>query len=96
MIETFIHLRQRREQPIDENPDTGVVLHAAQFCFKRRRDGSATFVSEYDQRTLLGGQFLPRLRTAYSEGVVEEVRRRLHGTTRRTVDGGVVKIRVRY
>ena len=53
-------------------------------------------ISEYDERTLLAGQFLPRLRTAYGEAVVEEVRRRLHGTTHRTVEGGVVKIRVRY
>ena len=64
--------------------------------FARTPDGYVPIVSEYDQRSLLGGQFLPRLRTAYSEAVVEEVRRRLHGTARRTVEGGVVKIRVRY
>src|SRR6266498_2369072 len=64
--------------------------------FARTPDGYVPIVSEYDQRALLAGQFLPRLRTAYSEAVVEEVRRRLHGTTRRTVEGGVVKIRVRY
>jgi hypothetical protein len=64
--------------------------------FARGSDGYTPIVSEYDQRTLLGGQFLVRLRTAYSEHVVEEVRRRLHGTAHRTVDGHVVKIRIRY
>src|SRR4051794_26011844 len=64
--------------------------------FARTQEGYVPIVSEYDQRALLAGQFLPRLRTAYSEAVVEEVRRRLHGTTRRTMEGGVVKIRVRY
>ena len=64
--------------------------------FARTPDGYVPIVSEYDQRALQGGQFLVRLRTAYSERVVEEVRRRLHGTAHRTVDGGVVKITVRY
>lgn len=59
-------------------------------------DGYVPIVSEYDERTLLAGQFLPRLRAAYGEAVVEEVRRRLHGTARRTVEGGVVKVRVRF
>jgi hypothetical protein len=36
------------------------------------------------------------LRTAYSERVVEEVRRRLHGTARRTTDGSLIKITVRF
>ena len=53
-------------------------------------------VSEYDQRVLHGDQLLVKLRTAYSERVVEEVRRRLHGTARRTVEGGVARITVRY
>jgi hypothetical protein len=60
--------------------------------FARTPEGYVPIVSEYDQRALQGGQLLVRLRTAYSERVVEEVRRRLHGT----VDGGVVKITVRY
>lgn len=64
--------------------------------FTRTLDGYIPIVSEYDQRTLLAGQFLPRLRTAYSEAVVEEVRRRVRGTTQRKVERGVVKIRVRY
>ena len=64
--------------------------------FARTAAGYVPIVSEYDQRVLHGGQLLVKLRTAYSERVVEEVRRRLHGTARRTVDGNVVRITVRY
>ena len=64
--------------------------------FTRTPDGYVPIVSDYDQRALLAGQFLPRLRTAYSEAVVEEVRRRVRGAAQRTVESGVVKIRVRY
>jgi hypothetical protein len=64
--------------------------------FARTPDGFVPIVSEYDQRVLHGGRFLAKLRTAYSERVVEEVRRRLHGTTRRTVEGSLVKITVRF
>lgn len=58
--------------------------------------GYVPIVSEYDQRALHDGQFLVKLRMAYSECVVEEVTRRLHGTVRRTVEGKVVRITVRY
>ena len=64
--------------------------------FARTPAGYIPFVSEYDQRTLHGGQLLPRLRTAYNERVVEEVRRRVQGTARRVVEGNLVKIKIRY
>jgi hypothetical protein len=64
--------------------------------FARTPAGYLPIVSEYDQRTLHGGRFLVELRTAYSERVIEEVRRRLHGTARRTLEGSVVKVTVRY
>ncbi|HEY7063774.1 MAG TPA: DUF1257 domain-containing protein [Chloroflexota bacterium] len=64
--------------------------------FTRTPAGYVPIVSEYDQRTLHGGRFLVELRTAYSERVIEEVRRRLHGTARRTLEGSVVKVTVRY
>ncbi len=63
--------------------------------FTRTPKGYVPLVSEYDQRTVHNGRFLPMLRTAYSERVVGEVTRRLHGTAHRTVEGSVVKIRVR-
>ena len=64
--------------------------------FARTELGYVPIVSEYDLGALQGGQFLPRLRTLYSERVVEEVRNRLHGTMRRTIEGSVVKIKVRF
>jgi hypothetical protein len=64
--------------------------------FARTPAGYVPIVSEYDRRTLHGGRFLVELRTAYSERVIEEVRRRLHGTARRTVEGSVVKVTVRF
>lgn len=87
----------------DRRPETAHLVVRRRFVgrlsndlgFVRTPQGYAPIVSEYDQRVLHGGQFLPKLRTAYSERVVDEVRRRLRGTARRTVEGGVVKIRVR-
>ena len=64
--------------------------------FVRTGQGYVPIVSEYDSRVLQGGHFLAKLRTAYSEHVVEEVRKRLNGTARRTVEGNVVKIKVRF
>lgn len=64
--------------------------------FARTPAGYTPIVSEYDARTLRAGRFLPELRVAYAERAVAEVRRRLRGTARRTVEGGVVRITVRY
>ncbi len=64
--------------------------------FARTPQGYVPIISEYDQRALHGGQFLVKLRTAYNERVVEEVKRRLHGTSQRRVEGHLIKIRVRY
>ena len=88
----------------DRRPETAEIVvrrrligHASNdLGFALTPSGYVPVISEYDERTLLAGQFLTRLRTAYSEAVVEEVRRRVHGTAHRTVEGGVVKIRVRY
>ena len=64
--------------------------------FARTPAGYVPIVSEYDRRVLHGGRFLVELRTAYGERVVEAVTRRLRGTARRTVEGNLVKIAVRY
>ncbi len=88
----------------DHRPETAeLVVHCSHLGstyndlgLARSPDGCVAIVSEYDQRTLHGGQFLVKLRTAYSEQVVAEVTRRLHGTARRTVEGHLVKIQVRY
>jgi hypothetical protein len=64
--------------------------------FRRTEGGYVPVISEYDQRTLLAGRFLPRLRTAYAEHVVETVRKRLRGSVHRVTEGSVIKLRVRY
>jgi hypothetical protein len=64
--------------------------------FAHTKDGYVPIVSEFDQRSLHDGHFLVKLRTAYSERVVEEVKRRLRGTAQRHVEGDVAKIRVRF
>ena len=88
----------------DRRPETAEIVVRRQHVgaasndlgFARTEQGYIPIVSEYDQRTLHQGQFLVKLRTAYSERVVEEVRKRLHGTVRRTVEGSLIKIKVRY
>ncbi len=64
--------------------------------FARTAGGYFPIISEYDRRTLLGGQFLPKLRAAYGERVVEKVRKRLRGSVHRTTEGSLIKLRVRY
>jgi hypothetical protein len=88
----------------DRRPETAELVVRRQHLgpasndlgFARTPAGYVPIVSEYDQRVLHGGRFLVALRTAYSERVVEAVTRRLRGTARRTVEGSVVKIAVRY
>lgn len=88
----------------DRRPETAEIVVRRQYVgaasndlgFTRTEQGYVPIVSEYDQRTLHQGQFLVKLRTVYSERVIEEVRKRLHGTVRRTVEGSLIKIKVRY
>jgi hypothetical protein len=64
--------------------------------FARTAAGYVPILSEYDYRVLHGGAFLVKLRTAYSERVVDEVKRRLQGTARRTVEADRIMITVRF
>jgi hypothetical protein len=88
----------------DERPETAeIVVRRNQLGslsndlgFVRTEDGYAPVISEYDQGALHGGRLLASLRTAYSERVVAEVARRLRGSVHRTVEGSLVKIRIRY
>jgi len=88
----------------DQRPETAQIVVRRQHLgsasndlgFTRTPQGYIPLVSEYDQQTLQGGRFLVKLRTAYSEHVVEEVKRRLHGTARRSIEGSLIKIKVRY
>lgn len=88
----------------DRRPETAEIVirrrHVGSLSndlgFARSPQGYVPVVSEYDQRTLHGGQFLVKLRTVYNERVVDEVKRRLHGTAHRTVEGNIVKVRIRF
>ena len=88
----------------DKRPETAEVVvrrkHVGSLSndigFTRTQAGYVPILSEYDQRTLHSGRFLAALRTGYSERVVEEMKRRLHGTARRQVEGSVIKIRMRF
>lgn len=64
--------------------------------FARTAEGYVPIISEFDQRTALAGVFLPKLRTAYNEHVIEAVKQRVRGTAQRSIEGSLVKIRVRF
>ena len=64
--------------------------------FARSAEGFTPIISEYDQRTMHGGEFIPRLRTAYNVRVVAEMQKRLRGTLRREQQGNLVKMRIRF
>jgi hypothetical protein len=73
-----------------------VGLGSNDLGFARTPEGYFPIISDYDRRTLLAGRFLPRLRVAYAERVVESVRKRVRGSIHRTTEGSIVKLRVRY
>jgi Protein of unknown function (DUF1257) len=58
--------------------------------------GFAPVIDDLDRSHALNGRFIPKLRAAYNERVVAKVAAKLRGTVHRTVEGGVVKIKVRY
>lgn len=65
--------------------------------FARTEKGEYQMVmDDIDQSKALDGEFIQKLRASYNEQVVKAVARKLNGTTHRTVEGGVVKIKVRY
>ena len=59
---------------VDQRPETAALIMRRQYIgvgsndlgFARTADGYYPIISEYDRRTLLSGQFLPRLRVAYA------------------------------
>jgi len=53
-------------------------------------------MDDLDRSRALNGRFIPKLRAAYNERVIAKVAARLRGTTQRAVEGGVVKIKVRF
>jgi hypothetical protein len=53
-------------------------------------------MDDLDRSRALNGRFIPKLRAAYNERVVAIVAAKLRGTIHRAVEGGVVKIKVRF
>lgn len=105
----YAHVEEGEALPLygyrgDRRPETAALvvrrrhLGAASndLGFARTPDGYTPIISGYDRRTLHDGQFLARLRTAYGERMVQEVTRRVHGTARRSVEGSLIKIKVRF
>jgi hypothetical protein len=65
--------------------------------FRHSENGDYTpVIDNLDQNYVHNGRFIPQLRAAYNERVVGKVTARLRGTAQRSIEGGVVKIRVRY
>src|SRR5437879_2908100 len=66
----------------DRRPETAALVVRRRYLgsasndlgFARTAEGYVPIISEFDQHALHGGRFLTKLRTAYSEHVVEEVR----------------------
>lgn len=75
--------------------DTGVG-GSNDIGFKKVANGYVPIISEYDQGAVRHGKFLPFLRAAYSERVIVEVKKRLHGTATREVKGSVIMVKVRF
>ncbi len=87
-------LQQRAEIIIPRNT---IGNYYGDIGFRRSENGEYTpVIDNLDQGHVLNGQFIPRLRAAYNERVVGKVAARLRGTAHRSVEGGVVKIKVRY
>jgi len=71
--------------------------HYGDIGFARTESGDyRPVMDDLDRSRALSGQFIPKLRAAYNERVVAKVATKLRGTVHRTVEGGVVKIKVRY
>jgi len=65
--------------------------------FARTENGEyRPVMDDLDRSRALNGQFIPKLRAAYNERVIAKVATKLRGTVHRTVEGGVVKIKIRY
>ena len=86
--------RSERAQLVIRRKHIGVASN--DLGFARTSEGYTPIISEYDQRTLHDGKFIPRLRTAYNERVVAEIQKRLRGTLRRESQGKLVKMRIRF
>src|SRR5262247_2320886 len=87
-------LRQKAEIIIPRNT---IGNYYGDIGFQRSENGEyRPVIDNLDEREVLNGQFIPRLRATYNERVVSKVATRLRGTVHRAVECGVVKIKVRF
>jgi SpoVK/Ycf46/Vps4 family AAA+-type ATPase len=86
-----VHLRKRNREP--EEFDLDELAEATEGYSGAEIEAA---VDELDRSRALDGRFIPKLRAAYNERVVAKVAARLRGTIHRAVEGGVVKIMVRF
>jgi Protein of unknown function (DUF1257) len=78
-------------------PRNSIGNYYGDIGFERTESGDYTPVmDDLDRSRALNGRFIAQLRTAYNERVINRVAARLRGTVHRTIEGGVVKIKVRY
>lgn len=88
----------------DKRPETAEIVIRRKYVgslsndigFARTEKGLVPIVSEFDQQTVLGGQFITKLRVAYNERAVNKIAARLRGSIHRIQQGAVTKIRVRF
>src|SRR5262245_934474 len=89
----FEQLEQKAEIVI---PRYSIGNNYGDIGFVRSEAGDYTLViDDLDRNRALNGRFIPKLRAAYNERVIAKVATNLRGTIHRTVEGGVVKIKVR-
>ncbi|MCI0392334.1 MAG: DUF1257 domain-containing protein [Acidobacteria bacterium] len=78
-------------------PRNGIGNCYGDIGFEQNESGDyIPVIDDLDRSRALNGRFITQLRAAYNERVVNKVAARLRGTVHRTVEGGVIKIKVRY
>lgn len=88
----------------DKRPETAQIIVRRKFIggasndlgFQKTDAGYVAVISEFDQRTMMQGNFLPTLRTNYNLKSAEKLARNLRGTLHQDRVGSTIKIRIKY
>lgn len=88
----------------DRRPETAQLVVRRKFIgsasndlgFQKTDAGYVPVISEFDQRTMMGGKFLTNLRTNYNLKSAEKLARSLRGTLHQERIGSTIKIRIKY
>ena len=97
-IEMGRYYSEQLEQKVEIVIPRGAIGNSfGDIGFARTESGEyRPVMDDLDRSRALDGRFIPMLRAAYNERVVVKAAARLRGTIHRTLEGGVVKIKVRY